>query len=270
MQHGPGERNGIRVALGGELRDDRAAGIPETQRLGHLVEGLAHRVVDRRAEHAIVAPVGHMHEQSVAPGHERDHRRRREIGPTDLVGVQVPFQMVHHDEGDVGAPGRALGEGHAHHERAHESRCIGDSHRVQIAPAETRAPQARRGNVQRLVADAADGLDVLAAGNFGNDAAEAGVEIHLGRHHVRAQHFPAVDDGGSRLVAGRLDGQNKRATHRNSVALAAEGGASAAPTGFVRNVIVGRVLPGGGDLGRPWARNMARPRVGHRAVRNRR
>ena len=148
--------------------------------------------------------------------------------------------MVHHDEGDVGAPGRALGEGHAHHERAHESRCIGDSRRVQIAPAETRAPQARRGNVQRLVADAADGLDVLAAGNFGNDAAEARVEIHLGRHHIRTQHFPAVDDGGGRLVAGRLDGQNERAAHRRSVALAAEGGARGTPTGFVHDAFAVR------------------------------
>ena len=187
-----------------------------------------------------------MHEQSVAPGHERDHRRRREILQPDLVGVQVPFQMIHHDKRNVGAPGRALGEGHAHHECAHESRRVGDGHGIEVAPAEARSPQARRSDVERLVAHAADGLDVLAAGNFGDDAAEAGVEIHLGRHHVRAQNSPAVDDGGGRLVAGRLDGQNERMICRDHIA-----------------------LPVGGDLGRPWARNIARPRVSHRTVRNR-
>ena len=146
--------------------------------------------------------------------------------------------MIHHDKRNVGAPGRALGEGHAHHECAHESRRVGDRHGVQVAPAEARSPQARRSDVERLVAHAADGLDVLAAGNFGDDAAEAGVEIHLGRHHVRAQNSPAVDDGGGRLVAGRLDGQNERMICRDHVA-----------------------LPVGGDLGRPWIRSMAGLRV---------
>ena len=247
MQHGPGERNGIRVALGGELRDDRAAGVAQAQRLCHLVEGLAHRVVDGGAEHAVVAPIGHVHEHGIAARNERHHGRRREIGPADLVGVQVSLQMVHDDEGDVGAPGRALGEGHAHHERAHEPRRVGDRHGVQVAPAEARSPQARRSDVERLVAHAADGLDMLAAGDLGHDAAEARVEIHLGRHHVRAQNSPAVDDGGGRLVAGRLDGQNERMICRDHVA-----------------------LPVGGDLGRPRARSTARLRVSHHAVRNRR
>ena len=88
---------------------------------------------------------------------------------------------------------------------------------------------------------------MLAAGNFGDDAAEAGVEIHLGRHHVRAQNSPAVDDGGGRLVAGGLDGEDERTVCRNLAGpcvsrsiLAAEGGASGAPAEFVRDALAVR------------------------------
>ena len=89
-------------------------------------------------------------------------------------------------------PGRALGEGHAHHERAHESRRIASRpRRPDRASGDERAtPRLAAATSMRLVADAADGLDVLAAGDLGDDAAEARVEIHLGRHHIRTQRFP--------------------------------------------------------------------------------
>ncbi len=114
--------------------------------------------------------------------------------------------MVHYYEGLIGAPGGTFGEGHAHHKRPHQAGRIGDRHGVQIAPPQRRQARRGRGALQTVVADAADGLDVLAAGNFRHHAAETRMEINLGGHHIREQRALAVDNGCRRLVAGRLDG----------------------------------------------------------------
>ena len=137
--------------------------------------------------------------------------------------------MVHHDEGDVGAPGRALGEGHAHHERAHAPRRVGDRHGVQVAPAEARSPQARRSDVERLVAHAADGLDMLAAGDLGHDAAIDSVQVGL-RKDLIGQHLaPVAHEGDSRFITGRFDRKNN---HIVSASLRNQVMSSASSSGF--------------------------------------
>ena len=63
---------------------------------------------------------------------------------------------------------------------------------------------------QGLRDDVVDHLDVRAARDFGNDAAEARVEIGLARHHRRAHDAAVVDHGGGRLVARGLDTEDAR------------------------------------------------------------
>ena len=94
---------------------------------------------------------------------------------------------------------------------AHEPGGVRHGDGRKIAKPQARHAQIARGHVEALVADAADGLDVLAAGDFGDDSAEAGVEVDLARNHVGGEMPLAVDDRGGRLVARRLDGEDERA-----------------------------------------------------------
>ena len=125
-----------------------------------------------------------MNEHGVTARHERHHGGWGEIGTADTVRIQVPFEMVHADERHVSRPCRALREGHAHHERANEPRRIGDGHRGEIAPAKRLHPEVSRRDIEAFVAYAAYGLDMLAARDFGDDAAEARMEVDLTCHHV--------------------------------------------------------------------------------------
>ena len=118
--------------------------------------------------------------------------------------------MVHPDEGDARRPSRRLGEGHAHHEGAHQAGGVGNCDRVQVAPAQTLPSQAVRRVFQAYLCDAADGLDMLPACDFGDHAAEAGMEVDLARHGIGQDGALPVHHGGGRLIAGRFDGQDER------------------------------------------------------------
>ena len=75
-----GEIDRLGVARLGQLRDDGATGIAQAQRLGHLVEGLAHGVVERLTEHLVVAPCLYVHEHGVPARDKREDERRLEVG----------------------------------------------------------------------------------------------------------------------------------------------------------------------------------------------
>ena len=142
-----------------------------------------------------------MDEHGVAARHERHHGRWGEIGTPDAIGVQVAFQVVYADERHVRRPRRALRKRHAHHERADEPRRICDGHRGKIAPAKRFHPEVFRRDLEAFVAHAADGLDVLAACDFGNDAAEARMEVDLACHHIRGKRPLPIDDCRGSLIA---------------------------------------------------------------------
>ena len=93
---------------------------------------------------------------------------------------------------------QALGRGHADQQRAHQPRPL--RHRDQLDLVQARA-------LQRLVDDGVDQLEVVPRRPLGHDAAEAVVHA-LGGHDVRADLTGARDDGGARVVAGGLDGED--------------------------------------------------------------
>ena len=74
-------------------------------------------------------------------------------------------------------------------------------HRGKIAPAKRSHPQVFRCDLEAFVAYAADGLDVLAACDLGDDATEARVEVDLACHHVRGKRPFPVDDRRGGLIA---------------------------------------------------------------------
>lgn len=75
-----GEVNRAGIARLGQFGNDGAAGIAQTQRLSHLVEGLTHGVVERLAEHLVVAPRLDVNKHGMTARDEREDKRRLEIG----------------------------------------------------------------------------------------------------------------------------------------------------------------------------------------------
>ena len=75
-----GEIDRLGVARLGQLRDDGATGIAQTQRLGYLVEGLAHSIVECLTKYLVVAPCLHVHEHGVPARDKREDERRLEVG----------------------------------------------------------------------------------------------------------------------------------------------------------------------------------------------
>ncbi len=104
--------------------NDGAAGVSQPQGLGDLVEGLAHGIVDRLAQHLVAAPVPHVHEHRVATRDEARHEGRLEVGGLEQVGKEVALEVVDANKRQVGGAGEALGERDAHHKGAHQARTL--------------------------------------------------------------------------------------------------------------------------------------------------
>ncbi len=203
--------DGARVSAGSELADHGAAGVSQAERLGHLVEGLPHRVVDGGAENLVVAPRAHVHEHGVAAGDEARHEGRLQAGRLEEVGHEVALEVVHGNERQVSGRAEALGEGDAHHERTHEARPRRHADGREVGRRQRVDAEVGARLREGLLKDADDGLGVLAAGDLGHDAAEARVEVDLGGHDARAHDAVGVGHGHGRLVAGGLDGEDERA-----------------------------------------------------------
>ena len=195
----------------GKLRDDGATGIAQAQRLGHLVEGLAHGVVERLAEHLVVTPRLDVNKHGMTTRDEREDKRRLEVGLRQQVGKQVPLQMVDAHERLVGGIGKALGKGDAHDQGTHQARALRHTHGGKLAGGNGSALKAKRcrGILERRIHDAYDDLNVLARGNLGHYAAKAGVEINLRRHLVGQHVAVRIDNRHRRLIARALDGKHQ-------------------------------------------------------------
>ena len=193
------------------LESHGAAGVAQAKGLCHLVEGLAHRVVDRSAEQDVVAPGAHVDEHGVPAGDDARHEGWLEVRGLEEVGHEVTLEVVHGNERQVSGRTKPLGKGHAHHERANQARARRHAHGGEVARRERVHAKVRSGAGKRLLEDADDGLGVLARGNLGHHATKARVEVDLRGHDARADNAVSVRHGHGRLVAGGLDREDERA-----------------------------------------------------------
>ena len=186
------------VAEGGQAVDLRPAGIAEADVAGHLVEGFAGGVVDGLAQHPVAAVALHGHDHRVAAGDEEEGQRRGEVGLLQEGGVEVTLEVVDPDVGDALAQRHGLGRADADQQRAGQARPATGGHGVDVGQLEPRLDQ-------RLGNDRVDQLEVGPAGDLGDDAAEAGVEVALAGHDRRPEVGAVVHHADRRLVARRLD-----------------------------------------------------------------
>ena len=113
----------------------------------------------------------------------------------------MPADMVHWDERHAEAVGRGLGKVDADEHRADQPRRVGDGDGVDVLPGQVRL-------VKRRIRQGVDGLDVLARGKLGHDAAVEPVQGDLRRDAVGQDGSSVLHDGDGSLVAGGFHGED--------------------------------------------------------------
>ncbi len=196
-----GEAGG--VAPGGQAFQRRAARPAQAEHLGHLVERLAHRVVDRAAEPAVTAnafnrdalamPAGHQQQQigerGPAPGHARQPR-----------GQCMRLQVVDRQERQAAGDGDALAEAAAHDQPADQPGPGGRGDGAKIGVVQPRLAN-YLGNQGRQM------RQMGAGGDFRHHAAEARV-LRLAQHRLGQDAAIGVQDRRGGLVATAFDPQH--------------------------------------------------------------
>ena len=122
-------------------------------------------------------------------------------------GVDVAFEVVDGDQRLVEAEGEGFGVGDADEQCAGEAGAFGDGDGVEVGEGDGWPAARWRGH--GFADDGDDVAEVLAGGEFGDDAAVVGVERHLRGDDVGEGGGAGADDGGGGLVAGAFDAEDQ-------------------------------------------------------------
>jgi hypothetical protein len=116
---------------------------------------------------------------------------------------EMPFHVMHANDGLAGRVGEGLGVAHANEQRADEPRGVRDRNGIDVIE---RHPCIR----ERLLRHGDNRGEMLARGNLGHHATEEAVHI-LRENHQRVERRRArrtTHDGGRGFVAGALDAED--------------------------------------------------------------
>ena len=127
----------------------------------------------------------------------------------------MAFQVVDGDQRQSRGECQGFAVGDTDQQSAGKSGAGGDGDRVQIGKRHASLGQRRpdHGN---------DGAQVLAAGQFGDDATVARVGCDLRGHHGAERATAALDDGCCGLVTGGFDGEDEAGAHVSSLKASAK------------------------------------------------
>ena len=181
-----------------QLLQRRSARIAQPHSLGDLVEGLARRVVDGRAQSAHVADAAHLQQLAVPARDQQQQERIGRLRPQPRRH-RMTFQMVDRDQRQPPRQRRRLAVGQAHHDPADQARPRRRRHAVQRAPVQ---PGLGHGPTRHAV----DHLHMAAGGDFRHHPAIGRMIVDL-----------AVDDAGQHL------GARRRQSHHRGGGLVAAG-----------------------------------------------
>ena len=188
------QRQRVRVALPGQLVEQWPARIGDRQHARGLVERFARRVVKRVAQQAVFAVIGHFHDVRMPAACDKADERRLQIGVRDIVGADMPLDVVNRNQRQVRAVGQRLGAADAYQQCADQAGTVGNGDCVQIGKPHIRI-------VQRALHNRVACLDVLTRRDFRHYAAVERMRFHLRGDDVGEHRASVLDDGGSRLVA---------------------------------------------------------------------
>jgi poly(A) polymerase len=211
------KRHRLRIAESGERIDPRAAGIAQSEQLGHLVIGFAGCVVDGAA-YKTVTPGAvrrpRQVEMRVAAGNnQRQCRLCLEIFRAALFfafakqdGVDVPLEMVHGDERNPLRKRQCFGVGDAHQQRSCQTGPGSDSNGVETV-------EGNPGASEGFAHDGHNGAQVFAAGELGNHSPVRRVSSDLRGHGRRKRARAALHHRGCSFVAGGFHAEDEAAAH---------------------------------------------------------
>ena len=177
----------------------------QAEHLRRLVEGLAHRIVERGAKPAVAAHPLYRHALAM-PAREQQQqigegRRGLIQHARDARGQRVPLQVIDREKRNAARDGHALGEAAADDQPADQPGTRRPGHRGEVTIAQPRFLQHPRGKARQ-------GGQMRARRDLGHHAAEAGVLRLLAENRLGQDAAMAVEDGGRGLVAARLQTQH--------------------------------------------------------------
>ncbi len=179
----------------------RAAGVGQAEELAHLVEGLARGVVLRLAEQAVAAGGGDLDEHRVPAADDEADAGAHAFRGAKERREQVALQVVDGEPGFAEADGEALGGGGAEHERGGQAGAARRGEGVHIF-------QGDPGGGEGAPDDGPERAEMIARGDFGDDAAGGGVEGDL-RGDFAGQELLAAQERDGGFIARRLDRQHQ-------------------------------------------------------------
>jgi hypothetical protein len=225
------EPDRLGVALAGGAVDGRPARVGQVEQAGDLVVGLARGVVDGVAERPhLGGEVLDQQQRRVPARHQQRHGGLGQRAVLQLVDGDVAHQVVHPVQGLAERHGVRLGGRHPHQQGARQAGPGGDRDGVDVG-------HAHPGGVERPPHGGGHGLQVGAAGDLGDDAAEAGVLVDAGGDLV-AQQLAAADQAHPGLVTGGLDAQDQGLVTAHRAVSSSAGAPGAAGPGAVRRITI--------------------------------
>ena len=167
-------RHGIFCFVAGLRRfvKRRAAGIRHTDHAGDLVKALPCRIIAGRAHDAELCVILHVDDQRMSAGDNKTQKWRLQIGIRQIIGRDMPPDMVNRNERHAEAVRRRLRKIYAHQHRADQPRRIGHGDSVDLLPRYGRAGK-------RLVCQRVNCFNMLARGQLRHNAAVKPVQCDL-------------------------------------------------------------------------------------------
>ena len=69
----------------------------------------------------------------MAAGYDQAYKGRLQIRGRDIIGADMPFDMMDTDQGDPGSEAQGLGRGYADQQRTHQAGTVGDRDGIHFA-----------------------------------------------------------------------------------------------------------------------------------------
>ena len=196
------------IACGGESIDGDAAGVAEAEELGGFVEGLAGGVIEGSAKEAVVSEALDIEQEGVSAADD-ERGVGRDFFASEKRREEVAFDVVDGEEGFCGTDGQTLCQSGSDKEGGGKAGAGGGGDGVEIGKGEA-------GFFHGQIDDVGGAGEVVARGDFWNDAAELGVDASLTENLVRADAVEIFQDRCGGFVAGGFDGEDRGHANREA------------------------------------------------------
>ena len=126
------EFHGMRISFFGQLVDEWAARVSQTQYASYFIVSFSRRIVSGGAQHVTFVVVGHLYDVGVTAGNDQSHERRFQLLMLDIVGADVSLNVVYSYQRLARRQGIGLGSGQTDEQSSYQTRTVGNADHVYI------------------------------------------------------------------------------------------------------------------------------------------